>query len=96
MNLPRWFILTVGSTTLILWVSSFVASVVSPTYKPEPIIGYAAMAVVAACFASDAAKSAANSIKRRAGLIDEKNAPHEQRHNDNRSGGSGDNVGGGA
>lgn len=50
MALPKSFILTVGIVALILWISSFLAALFIPAYKPDPIIGTAAMAVVVACY----------------------------------------------
>jgi hypothetical protein len=61
--MPRWFILTVGSVTLAVWVAAFVATIAVPGYKADPLIGYAAMAVVAACFGSDIARKAIEKAK---------------------------------
>lgn len=63
--LPRWFVLTVGATALVLWVSSFVATLFLPSYKPDPIIGWAAMAVVSACFTSQTIKAVADKLRKR-------------------------------
>lgn len=57
-NIPRWFTLSVGLVALGLWVASFVAVIYVPNYKPDPIIGYAAGLVVAACFTVGAIKAA--------------------------------------
>lgn len=56
---PRWFVLTVGGVALALWVASFVVTLYNVKYKPDPIIGYAAMAVVSACFTGGAIKNVA-------------------------------------
>lgn len=77
MNIPRWFILTVGTVTLLVWVAAFIATIVVPGYKADPVIGYAAMAVVAACFGSEAARKAVEKAKRLTG-----NGPNDQPSND--------------
>jgi lipopolysaccharide export LptBFGC system permease protein LptF len=84
VNIPRWFILTVGAVTLAVWVAAFIASVFVPGYKPDPVIGYAAMAVVAACFGSDAARRA---IAKAKNLVKSNEAGNdEQRPNERDSG----------
>lgn len=91
MNIPRWFILTVGTVTLGIWVAAFIATIWVPGYKADPVIGYAAMAVVAACFGSDAARKAIENAKK---LTRNGTGTNEQRPNERNSGDSRDSSGG--
>lgn len=64
MNIPRWFILLVGTICLLLWTGSFIASIAIPTYKPDPYIGAAAMTVVTVCFSSQTIRTVADRWRR--------------------------------
>lgn len=91
MNIPRWFILTVGSVTLAVWVAAFIATVFVPGYHADPVIGYSAMAVVAACFGSDAARKAIDKAKK---LTRNGTGTNEQPVDEHNSGNSRDSSGG--
>jgi hypothetical protein len=69
--IPPWFIVTVGLICLALWVGSFFAALLVPTYKADPAIGYGAMVVVSACFTAGTVQAVANRYKRIADAADE-------------------------
>jgi hypothetical protein len=64
--LPTWFVITVGSTALGLWVAQFVAALMIPHYKPDPNIGYCATLVVGACFTTGTVQVIVNRIRQNA------------------------------
>jgi hypothetical protein len=63
--LPTWFIITVGSTALGLWVAQFIAGLLIPHYQPDPKIGYCATLVVSACFTTGSVQLIVNRIRQK-------------------------------
>lgn len=63
MRLPRWFVLAVGLVATAVWVADFIAGMVRDGYTSSAVVGYIMMAVVSACFASDAIGTVAEKIR---------------------------------
>jgi hypothetical protein len=55
-TIPRWFVILSGVIALLLWLVSFIVSLLRKDYKADPIIGYIAAVIVSSCFTRGALK----------------------------------------